>query len=174
MEEYLDDKLCADFPNLYADRNKSCQETCMCWGFPGAGWEPLLRELSEKLEALIVEWKAQNPGCDSWPRASQVKEKYGGLRYYMTSSTDEMDKLIDIAEQKSYETCEVCGKPGECHGAGWLATTCLEHTSKETLAAEASWYKERCKELEKELEEVLFDKEVDETLAASLKPEEQT
>ena len=45
-------------------------------------------------------------------------------------------------------------------------TSSISKTTKTTIPSP--------QECEKELEEVLFDKEVDETLAASLKPEEQT
>lgn len=60
----------------------------------------------------------------SAPRASQVKEKYGTLRFYMTSSTKEMQTLITKAEHLSAETCEGCGGPGELTGTGWLTTLC--------------------------------------------------
>ena len=53
MDKELDKKLVEDFPLLYADRGRSMRETCMCWGFPADGWEPLIRELSEKLEPIL-------------------------------------------------------------------------------------------------------------------------
>lgn len=51
-------------------------------------------------------------------RASQVKEKFGTLRFYMTSQTPEMDKIIEKACRKSAKTCEECGKPGKVVGRG--------------------------------------------------------
>ena len=124
MREDLDRKLCEDFPNLYGDRHADMQSTCMCWGFPGDGWEPLIRELSAKLEALIVEWKKEYPDAEYAPRASQVKEKYGTLRFYMTSGTDAMYDLIDEAETKSEAICETCGQPGTLRTGGWWTVTC--------------------------------------------------
>lgn len=68
--------------------------------------------------------------CDSYrsshPRAAQVKEKYGGLRFYMTSVNDEMRNLISEAEALSRKTCESCGKPGEARKGRWLRTECDE------------------------------------------------
>lgn len=60
------------------------------------------------------------------PRASQVKEKYGGLRFYMSSSTEEMEKLIDKAEECASKTCEQCGKTGSLRTTshGWYYTSC--------------------------------------------------
>ena len=60
-------------------------------------------------------------------RASQVKEKFGTLRFYMTGQTAEMDDIIGEATRKSAVTCEECGKPGRLRGHGWLYTACKRH-----------------------------------------------
>lgn len=120
MKKELDEALCRDFPNLYRDRHASMQVTCMCWGFSCSnGWHDIIRNLSAKLEALIVKLPEEDR-----PYAVQVKEKFGGLRFYMTSESEEMRELINAAEEMSYKTCEVCGKPGESYGDGWIKTLC--------------------------------------------------
>lgn len=66
--------------------------------------------------------------CDryrgSYPKAFQVKEKFGGLRFYMTCGTDEIYDLISKAEALSCKTCEECGEPGEERSGGWIHTLC--------------------------------------------------
>ncbi len=66
--------------------------------------------------------------CDKYdpqcPKAAQVKEKFGGLRFYMTCGSDEIFDLISEAEALSYKTCEECGKPGEERDTGWIHTHC--------------------------------------------------
>lgn len=122
MKQELDDALVKDFPNLYQDRNASYSQTCMCWGFPGDGWEPLIRELSAKLEKLILEIPEDKRKSY---KAFQVKEKFGTLRFYMCASTKEMEALIDEAESKSETICEGCGAKAETREfGGWLRTTC--------------------------------------------------
>lgn len=64
-------------------------------------------------------------------RASQVKEKFGTLRFYMTGQTPEMDTIINEAERKSAVTCEACGKKGKIRGHGWLSTRCAACWKKE-------------------------------------------
>lgn len=122
MRKELDEQLCRECPNLYADRNKSMMETCMYWGFDCmAGWFDIIHDLSLKLEALIVampEEERKDYKC------SQCKEKFGTLRFYMTSETDEMEKLISEAESASAKTCEYCGKPGTLRTKGWCFTLC--------------------------------------------------
>jgi len=63
------------------------------------------------------------------PIARQVKEKYGGLRFYVDNATEEQYKLIDFVEGLSLSTCEVCGKMGKREGFGWITTRCKEHRS---------------------------------------------
>lgn len=62
------------------------------------------------------------------PAASQVKEKYGTGRFYMTHSTDEMEKLIREWEVKTSETCEECGDKAELRNDHhWYSTLCEKH-----------------------------------------------
>ena len=119
MKQELDSALVRDFPNLYRAREWPMRDTCMCWGFPGDGWEPLIRRLSEKLERLILA-EPDRVHC----YADQVKEKFGGLRFYMSCSTDEMEAAIDEAEAEAWRTCEECGAPGKTRGTGWIRTLC--------------------------------------------------
>lgn len=66
--------------------------------------------------------------CESYralhPKAAQVKEKFGGLRFYMTSANDEIRELVSEAEALSYKTCEECGEPGEERDTRWIRTLC--------------------------------------------------
>lgn len=252
MRQELDEALVKDFPLLYADRGGSMQKTCMYWGFScGDGWEPIIRDLSSKLEPIIADLKEKNEigdcancGCgfldhkqypggrickkihhlpyyfghaygyfipqwkrdmlNAWkgkgwwygkekpsriarlwwmfkrvfkqdinstykkwkgkllikpanklsrwafdkfgfgykkacqcndhvpvyPKAAQVKEKFGTLSFYMTTGTDEIYDLIAEAEKKSAVTCEVCGEPGELRRGGWLKTLCDKHAEE--------------------------------------------
>lgn len=116
MKPELEDKLIRRFPKLYGQHNKPMPETCMCWGFEcGDGWFDLIWELSEKLEQFDE------------LEAFQVKEKFGGLRFYTNYYFEEAEKHIEEAMNKSMKTCEVCGKPGKLYSDGWCSTRCKEH-----------------------------------------------
>ncbi len=125
MKQPLDEKLCHDFPLLYKDRFADMRSTCMCWGFDcGDGWYQLIYDLSTKLEEMIRKLPKETR---QYCCASQVKEKLGTLRFYMTSSTDEMENAIEEAENLSAKTCEDCGKPGEVKTiCGWYYCRCPE------------------------------------------------
>ena len=125
MRKELDAKLVKAFPNLYKDRYKDMRTTCMCWGFDcGDGWFDSLWDLSWELEKLIVKHIKDYPECPA-PKATQVKEKFGSLRLYMSYETKEMEDLIEKAEELSSVTCEDCGKPGKLIAPnGWYRCLC--------------------------------------------------
>lgn len=82
----------------------------------GNGWYGIIKEIIEK--SIAAGWDKQ---------ICQVKEKFGGLRFYINSAPDEVHKLIREAENKSLEICEVCGNPGKQRNGGWIKTLCEEH-----------------------------------------------
>lgn len=125
MKKELDEALCRDFPNLYRMRNSDDRRHSMRFGFScGDGWEGTIRRLSEKIEKMILALpEADRASCF----AAQVKEKFGGLRFYMTASTTEMETAISEAEEECIRTCEVCGKLGKPdHSLGWVRTECSD------------------------------------------------
>ena len=89
-------------------------------GSVGLGWLPLLDKLAKELVDL------------GWNRTlDQVKEKFGGLRFYIginldiTSDVDsKIHECIYAAEQESYTTCEDCGAPGSPRKSSWIRTLC--------------------------------------------------
>lgn len=57
----------------------------------------------------------------------QVKEKFGGLRFYIDAAPDGMHGRIWRITEKSYRICEVCGRPGKIRPFGWVKTLCWRH-----------------------------------------------
>jgi hypothetical protein len=130
MKIELQEKLFNKFPLLYGDKDESIQVSLIPFGIEcSEGWYQLIYDLSDKLEGLIHDWVKEN-GAKNYPRAFQVKEKFGGLRFYMTHATEEMYDLIEEAENKSYTICEQCGKPGEERGGSWILSLCDECDKK--------------------------------------------
>jgi len=82
----------------------------------GDGWLDLIWDLCERIEDLDT---------DADMTVAQVKEKFGGLRFYVLSATQEAFDLIDDAEDESYLVCESCGSRDEVETSGsWLRTLC--------------------------------------------------
>ena len=112
-------ELYKDFPDLYIQRSDDCTRTCMCWGFEcGDGWYDLIYDLSKEIQDTT------NASGLQQPEAVQVKQKYGGLCFYVDKATKEVYDVIDKYENKSYKVCEVCGEPGVLRQGGWMMTLC--------------------------------------------------
>lgn len=114
MRAELQAALCADFPEVCGSWGGDPRQTCMAFGFDvGDGWEPILRRMMARLSQL--------PHA---PQLTQVKEKWGILRVYISPHTDEAQAIVDRAEADSKTVCEDCGKPGRLREGGWLRTLC--------------------------------------------------
>lgn len=62
---------------------------------------------------------------------AQIKEKFGGLRFYISSGPKELYDIINKAEEDSYSICEFCGKPGKAVSIrGWWKTLCKDCEKK--------------------------------------------
>lgn len=130
MSPELDAILCDKYPKIFAQRELPMNETVMCWGFScDDGWFTLIDVLCELLQN-----ETDTNGAPQL-QAVQVKEKYGGLRFYTTRSTDVQHAFIDMASVLSMRTCEVCGAPGKLSvQGGWDATRCPAHTKPNSTA----------------------------------------
>jgi len=144
MKEELDNLLCKKYPKIFKDRNAPMTETAMCWGFEhGDGWFNIIDHLCGNIQHHI-DWKEEcrerevkrgQAGESGMPRtphvpqvvATQVKEKFGTLRFYYDGGDEYIHGLVAMAESMSAVTCEVCGTPGQVRGGGWLRTLCDEH-----------------------------------------------
>ena len=82
----------------------------------GPGWVPLVEELMTKLKG--AGWNGE---------IGQVKEKFGGLRFYIYDGNPAVWDLINKYETKSYTICEDCGLPGKLRHGGWWRTLCDTH-----------------------------------------------
>lgn len=80
------------------------------------GWIPLLDQLCCALTDVI---RADQLSF----QATQVKEKFGQLRFYAQGGTARTRALIDAAELRSGTICEGCGDTSYLRNRGGLITT---------------------------------------------------
>ena len=88
----------------------------------GDGWFGLVDVLCEQLQGETDQNGAPQVVV------SEVKEKYGELRFYVGSASERQEAMIEFAEALSCRVCEACGSPGSVRSStGWYATRCDEH-----------------------------------------------
>jgi hypothetical protein len=89
----------------------------------GDGWFNIIKE-------LIAGIKENDKKKGDWiTKVTQIKEKFGGLRFYVTGTSDKNWKLIHKAEEKSYAVCEETGSEVEVGtwNNGWIRTICRNY-----------------------------------------------
>lgn len=63
--------------------------------------------------------------------ATQVKEKFGTLRFYYYGGDEYCCGVEALADSMSAVTCEVCGSPGKLLTQGWHRTLCETHAKEQ-------------------------------------------
>lgn len=90
----------------------------------GPGWIHIIAKLHNAIFFMNPNYKL-----------AQVKQKFGGLRYYVdlhfdddqdpTLPTEIINVLIRHAEELASQTCEECGEPGKLNKSKpWIKTVC--------------------------------------------------
>jgi len=120
------------FPKMFADSYG---------GFAcGEGWWPIIESLCVNIQGHI-DWKnttrsrllEDNPYNHDIPNevkqvtVRQIKEKFGGLRFYYDGGDDTIDGMVTMAESWANRSCENCGSPATKQTTGWIKTVCDKH-----------------------------------------------
>lgn len=125
MSHALEAKIYLRCPILYRHRKAGPQTNLMFFGFEhGDGWYEIIYNASVEIESITEKVKQEGVEESYLPSASQVKEKFGTLRFYVHNQTKEIGDIINKAESLSEVTCELCGQPGKLIAKGWCRTLC--------------------------------------------------
>ena len=94
------------------------------------GWNIAFgKQMVEELGALLEKYNYQDEYS-----ICQIKEKFGGLRWYdngfPTEGYEEYKEWLDKYEELSFKTCIDCGKPAKYFTRGWITPIC-EDCAKE-------------------------------------------
>ena len=124
MNKELQDKLFEKYPKIFRQKDLPMQQTAMCWGIScGDGWYNIIDTLCGQIQNHLEHNMKDNDGAIVI-EATQVKEKYGSLRFYYTGGDDFIRGVCWMAEGLSGCTCEECGSPGTPNDKGWIHTLC--------------------------------------------------
>ena len=109
----------------------------------GPGWWPIIRSLCSIIDNHIKnvehsrKWHIENGEDEKfWPElveqvtVAQIKEKFGGLRFYYDGGDEFIRGAVHMAEYIADQTCEECGAPGKRRSGGWIRTLCDVHEAE--------------------------------------------
>ena len=109
----------------------------------GAGWYPIIEALCANIQShadwrndqrkrLLENNKYVHPIPEAVPQVTveQIKEKFGGLRFYYQGGDDTIAGMVRMAEAWADASCEECGAPGTQRNGGWIRTLCDLHENQ--------------------------------------------
>ena len=101
----------------------------------GDGWYWLLNNLMNTIQSYCKNNK--KPIIN----VTQIKEKFGGLRFYYDGGDNKIDGMVWLAEELSYHICETCGTTNHVGqtSTGWIYTICKECLGKNERANTLDW-----------------------------------
>ena len=95
----------------------------------GEGWWPILEKLCSNIQNHI-DWKNKQSEIVPQVTVAQIKEKFGGLRFYYDGGDDHINGMVRMAEAWADASCEECGAPGKKREGGWIKTLCDHHEAE--------------------------------------------
>ena len=136
MKEQLTNYLRETYPDVLGDVYFEC----------GDGWFLIIDALCSQLQGFYVSailGKDKSP-----PKAVQIKEKFGTLRFYLDPIEGEKTyyevcyAAVNMAERLSRSTCESCGRPSYPSGEFRIKNFCpwCQSDARETFNEE--WVRE--------------------------------
>ncbi len=109
----------------------------------GKGWYPILEKLCSNIQSHIDHVNSRreylltkNEDNDVIPDAvpqvtvAQIKEKFGGLRFYYEGGDEQIHGMVRMAEAWADVACEECGGIGKRRHGGWVRTLCDVHEAE--------------------------------------------
>lgn len=150
MDCELQNQLFAKYPSIFREVGGEPSQTCMAFGIEcGNGWYDLIDLLCDSITHQVETTNRCYPQLKFAVVAVQIKEKYGGLRFYIdyvydhelikdaaamkiiNQRIDMITGMIHMVERMSSRTCETCGSKcevdresmyprAECHGCDML------------------------------------------------------
>ena len=112
MRKELADKILQDYPELFAKTTPSV----------GDGWFNLVNSICDIIKNHLDQYPEE---IRNQAYVTQIKEKFGTLRFYMNHEDDFMSGVIALAEYWSGSICEDCGAKGVTRNVfGWMRTLC--------------------------------------------------
>lgn len=122
MSPELEKKIVEKYPKFfdYLKEYKGEMILPMMFGIEfGDGWYWLLDNLMDSIQGYI------DGNGKPQVQAAQIKEKFGGLRFYTNGNDELVDGMIWLAEHMSYNICEHCGSTKNVSQTkGWITTLC--------------------------------------------------
>jgi hypothetical protein len=120
------EQLIQKYPKIFKDYEGNPQR--VNWHGVPDGWLPIIDKLCGAMQNYIDNhrrYTKDGPVKPEQVTCTQMKEKFGGLRFYTDGHDDVIEGMITMAEYLCDNTCEKCGSEEDLgYTQGWISVMC--------------------------------------------------
>jgi hypothetical protein len=135
------EELIQKYPKIFEDYEGN-PDRVNWYGVPD-GWLPIVDTLCGCIQNYIdntTRYTADGPKKPEQVTCAQMKEKFGGLRFYTNGNDDEVEGMIRMAEYMCEHTCQDCGTTKDLGETfGWVAVLCRDCVTAHGDRAMINW-----------------------------------
>ncbi len=93
------------------------------------GWWSIIQSLCSNIQNHIdsVNSNKEKPPIVEQVVVTQIKQKFGYLRFYYNGGDDRIFGMVSMAESWANAVCEECGAPGTKKTTGYIKNLCHKH-----------------------------------------------
>lgn len=120
------EELIAKYPKIFVDYEGNPGQ-CNWLDLP-KGWVSIVDDLCGSMQQYIDNYVMYTKDGQFRPQqvtCVQMKEKFGGLRFYTNGHDDHIGGMIALAEYLCHNTCQQCGSREDLGvTSGWISVLC--------------------------------------------------
>lgn len=120
------EELIQKYPKIFQDYEANPGR--VNWHGVPKGWLPIIDKLCGSIQSYIdnvTRYIDKKPVKTPQVTCTQMKEKFGGLRFYVEGGDDHTDGMIYMAEHLCDNTCQDCGSEQDLGiTSGWISVLC--------------------------------------------------
>ena len=120
------EELISKYPKIFVDYEGNPGQ-CNWLDLP-TGWVSIIDDLCGSIQEYVdthVTYTAEDKVRPVQVRCFQMKEKFGGLRFYTNGHDDHVGGMISLAEYLCDNTCQQCGSREDLGiTSGWISVMC--------------------------------------------------
>ena len=135
------EEIIAKYPKIFEDYQGNPGKVNW-YGVP-TGWLPIIDKLCGCIQSYIdyhTRYTKDGVIKPTQIKCTQMKEKFGGLRFYADNTDDIIEGMIDMAEYMCESTCQDCGSEEDLGiTSGWISILCRNCTIANGDRAMANW-----------------------------------
>lgn len=134
-------EIIAKYPKIF--QNYEGNPGMVNWHGVPTGWLPIIDKLCACIQHYIdyhVSYTKDGQYKPAQVTCTQMKEKFGGLRFYTDQHDEIVEGMIKMAEHLCDETCQDCGSEEDLGiTSGWITVLCRTCAIANGDRAMANW-----------------------------------